>query len=261
MYPVLFSVGGFQIHSFGALMALAWLAAGVYLDAQFKRHGIDRDAVSGFLLWILIGSLAGARLLFLAVEYPAWLEDVAGAVFSRSGFVFYGGFAGGIAAALIYLNKKNMRALAVGDMVAPALALGLGVGRIGCFLAGDDYGIPSDVPWAVTFTHPESLAPLDVALHPTQLYLSLNGFCLFAILHARLGRKAFDGEICALFLMLYSAARFGLEFLRGDPRGFLGPLSTSQWIGLLVFPAGIWLYCQCKGRKQKDKSIERRGYA
>lgn len=242
MHPVLFRAGEFEVHTFGLMMALAWLAASVYMDIYFRRRGMSREALSDLIFWALAGSLIGARILYLVVEYPSWTADVFGAVFSRSGFVFYGGFFGGVVAGIWAVKKHSLPVLDVADLVAPALALGLCVGRIGCFLAGDDYGKPSGVPWAVTFTHPDSLAPLGVPLHPTQLYLSINGMFLFLILNFQLGRRRFAGQIASLFLILYSCTRFFLEFFRGDPRGMYGPFSTSQWIGLLVFPLGIWLF-------------------
>ncbi len=255
MYPVLFRLGDFEIHSFGLMMALAWLAASYYLDRKFAGcadSGVMRDGrtlpVSDLVLWALAGSLIGGRLLYLVVEYPSWTADAWAAIFSRSGFVFYGGLFGGVIAGLCVVKKHGLSIPKIGDGMAPALALGLFIGRIGCFLAGDDYGIPSRVPWAVTFTDPESLAPLGVPLHPTQLYLSFNGLFLFTILNFQLRRRAFPGQILSLFFILYSSTRFGWEFLRGDPRGSYGPFSTSQWISLLVFPSGIWLYKYFRGQ-------------
>ncbi len=242
MHPILFRIGSFEIHSFGVMMALAWLAASRYLDGRFRSAGWPRDAVADLVLWSLIGALVGARILYLIVEFPSWMDDVAGAIFSRSGFVFYGGFFGGTAGGAWAVRRRDLPARAVADAVAPALALGLFIGRIGCFLAGDDYGKPSNVPWAVRFSDPDALAPLGIALHPTQLYLSLNGLALFGILHAASKRERFAGRIFCLFLMLYAVTRFVIEFFRGDPRGMFGPFSTSQWIGILVLPVAIWLY-------------------
>ncbi len=242
MHPVLLSVGGFEIHSFGLMMAIAWIAAAAYLDAEFRRAGWPRDAVSDVVMWSLAGTLVGARSLYLIVEYPSWTSDAWSAVFSRSGFVYYGGLFGGLAAGIWLVRRRGLPVRAVADSAAPAMALGLFFGRIGCFLAGDDYGRASDVLWAVTFTDPASLAPLGVRLHPTQLYLSLNGLVLFGILHAALRRRRFEGQVFSLFLMLYSVTRFILEYFRGDPRGQFGPFSTSQWIGMTVFPAGVWMY-------------------
>ncbi len=250
MHPILFEMGMIEIHSFGLMMALAWLAAAAYLDRQFGRAGLSRESLGDFLFLVLAGSLIGARALYLVVEYPAWTVEPLSAVFSRSGFVFYGGLIGGGAAGIWSLSRSGLPIARAGDCIAPALALGLGIGRIGCFLAGDDYGRPTDLPWAVTFTDPRSLAPLGVGLHPVQLYLSLNGFLLFGVLHWVYGRKKFDGQVLAMFPILYAATRFGLEYYRGDPRGHYGPFSTSQWIGLLVFPLGIWLYAMFRKMKQ-----------
>ncbi|OGH59619.1 MAG: prolipoprotein diacylglyceryl transferase [Candidatus Lindowbacteria bacterium RIFCSPLOWO2_12_FULL_62_27] len=251
MHPILFRIGDFEVHSFGLMMAFAWLAAGAYLDREFRRHvsRVPRALVGDLIVWALAGSLIGARLLYLAVEYPSWTADAWSAVFSRSGFVFYGGLVGGVAAGVWLVRRRGLSIRAVGDVVAPALALGLCVGRIGCFLAGDDYGKPSDVPWAVTFTDPDTLAPPGVPLHPAQLYLSANALAIFLILNFLLPRRMFKGQVLSLFLMLYPAGRFLLEFFRGDPRGAWGPFSTSQWISLLVFPAGIWLYAWLRRTK------------
>lgn len=250
MYPILFRLGDFEFHSFGLMMALAWLAASVYLDAQFRRRHLPPRLVTDLVVWALVGALIGARAMFLAVEYPAWTADVWSAIFSRSGFVFYGGLIGGVIGGVWAVRKERGPIAEVGDLVAPALALGLCIGRIGCFLAGDDYGKPTSVAWAVTFTDENSLAPLGVALHPVQLYLSFNALVLFVILHVRLTRRAFCGEILSLFLILYACTRFGWEFFRGDPRGIYGPLSTSQWISLLVLPAGICLYIFLKSKSR-----------
>lgn len=251
MHPILFRVGEFEIHSFGLMMVLAWLSAMFYLDRQFCRESrlaAAREMVSDLMVWILIGSLVGARLLYMAVEYPAWVGNFWGALLSRSGLVFYGGFFGGAIAAVWVLKRHAISVPLAGDLMAPAAMLGLSIGRIGCFLVGDDYGRPSNILWAVTFTDPDSLAPLGVALHPTQIYLSLKALGIFLVLNFLLSRKAFDGQIFSLFLILYAVTRFGLEFFRGDPRGFVGPLSTSQFLSLLVLPTGIGLYYFWKGR-------------
>ena len=120
------------------------------------------------------------------------------------------------------------------DLFCPSIALGLVFGRIGCFFAGCCYGKETALPWGVIFRNPDSLARLNVPLHPAQLYDAANGLTIFFFLIWMDRRKAFDGQIFWLFLFLYSAGRFFVEMVRGDPRGFLfqGLLSTSQGIGI-----------------------------
>ncbi len=139
------------------------------------------------------------------------------------------------------------------DLCGPAIALGQAIGRIGCFMAGDDYGSPTHLPWAVTFTHPDAAeiggAPLGVPLHPVQLYESLICLAIFFFLVWMTRRKRFDGQIILLYSGLYAVARFLLEFVRGDAdRGFLlgGLLSTSQFIALAVLLLVIPLFVKRK---------------
>lgn len=242
MHPVLIQIGGFEIHTYGVLLAIAWLAGMTYLDIQMRRHEFPAHAASELVMWALLGSIVGARILFLVVEYPAWTGDVWGAIFSRSGFVFYGGLAGGLAAGMTYAARRGLSMRVTLDLIAPSLALGMGIGRLGCLAAGCCYGAECRLPWAITFHDPASLAPLGVSLHPAQLYLSAKGFILFGFLHAVLKRRHFDGQVFALYLMAFSLLRFLIEFLRDDPRGQYGPFSTSQWIGIVAFALGIWLY-------------------
>jgi phosphatidylglycerol:prolipoprotein diacylglycerol transferase len=141
------------------------------------------------------------------------------------------------------------------DLFTPSIALGLFLTRIGCFLAGCCYGKETTLPWGVRFTDPNSLAPLNITLHPTQLYDSANGLFLFLFLNWVDRRKKFEGELFWLFILLYSISRFLIEILRGDPRGFLfGELiSTSQGIGIFLAILSLFmLFYLRKGFKEKE---------
>ena len=163
---------------------------------------------------------------------------------------FYGGFIGGLAAAVIFFwRNPSVPVWRAADLCAPAIALGQAIGRIGCFMAGDDYGRPASVPWAVAFTDPDAAAiggaPLGVPLHPVQLYESAVCLLLFAFLVRVSRRKRFDGEVILAYTLLYAMARFALELFRGDAdRGFVanGLLSTSQFIALVLGSATIALW-------------------
>jgi phosphatidylglycerol:prolipoprotein diacylglycerol transferase len=144
----------------------------------------------------------------------------------------------------------------VADLISPFIALGLSFGRIGCFLAGCCYGKETSLPWGVVFKSPDSLAPLNVPLHPTQLYDVANGLAIFFLLSWMEKRKTFEGQIFWLFLFLYSVTRFLIEFLRGDPRGSLfGDLfSTSQAIGILLAILSLFMlfYNNKNYRRKRD---------
>jgi phosphatidylglycerol:prolipoprotein diacylglycerol transferase len=142
------------------------------------------------------------------------------------------------------------------DLISPLIALGLSFGRIGCFFAGCCYGKETSLPWAVVFKNPDSLARLNVPLHPTQLYDAVNGLAIFFFLSWLEKKKSFDGQIFWLFLFLYSITRFFIEIFRGDPRGFLfgGLLSTSQGIGVLLAICSLFMlfFMEKMHRRSKD---------
>jgi phosphatidylglycerol:prolipoprotein diacylglycerol transferase len=153
----------------------------------------------------------------------------------RSGGVFYGGLILATLVAIWYVRRHRLPVWAVGDVAAPAIAFGHVIGRFGCLFAGCCYGRPTDVAWAITFTHPEAAAnvgtPLGVALHPTQLYdAGAEVLILVVLLLVERRGRAFAGRTFWLYMLLYAASRFVIEFYRGDPRGFMfdGALATSQ---------------------------------
>jgi len=244
MYPRLLTTSFVTIRTFGALLATAYLAAFWWLIRGARRAGLDVDAVASLGMWTIVGALVGAKLLLLARtlgDFRMTMADVWSLV--RSAGDFYGGFIGGLgAAALFFWRHPELRFWVVADLAAPAIALGQAIGRIGCLMAGDDYGRPTTMPWAVTFRDPDAAsiggAPLGVPLHPVQVYESLVCLVLFVVL-VRLGRRRHSaGDIIVAYTAGYAAARFVLEFFRGDAdRGFLfgGALSTSQFIGIVMF--------------------------
>ena len=164
---------------------------------------------------------------------------------------FYGGFIGALFACAIFFRRHpELPFWPTADLCGPAIALGQAIGRIGCFMAGDDYGRPTDLPWGIAFTDLDAAriggAPLGVKLHPVQLYESVVCLVLFAFLVRVSRRKRFDGEVILAYTLLYAMARFALELFRGDvDRGFVahGLLSTSQFIALVLGSAtiAVWL--------------------
>jgi phosphatidylglycerol:prolipoprotein diacylglycerol transferase len=237
MHPILIEIGFIKIFTYGLLIATAFLAAILLAVRQAGKEGLDQQQIMDLCFYILVSAIVGARILYVIVEYRYFLANPLEAFkFWKGGLVFYGGLIGAASVAYLYMRKYRMPLWQVADIVAPSLALGQAIGRWGCFFAGCCYGIKTDLPWAVTFTDPLSLAPLNVPLHPTQIYSSIKGLTIFLILVWVRKRKSFNGQLFWLYGCLYSIGRFIVEFYRGDDRGFAvqGVLSTSQFIGIFT---------------------------
>jgi len=252
MHPRLLTTGHVVLHTFGVLMVAAFLAAIWWARRGARRQGIETGLVTGLSLWMIGGGLLGAKLFMVArkllEQWPHPWQHLSPSLLGGVGD-FYGGFLGGAAAAALYFRRHPaLPAWRIADLFGPALALGQAVGRIGCLMAGDDYGRPTRLPWAVTFTDPEAAAlggaPLGVPLHPVQLYESLACLGLFFFLAWLARRRSFDGQVVLAYALGYAVSRFGLEYFRGDAdRGFVfgGIFSTSQLVALLVGAASCAL--------------------
>jgi phosphatidylglycerol:prolipoprotein diacylglycerol transferase len=250
MHPRLISTPYFVLHTFGVLLAAAYLAALWWLLRGAKREHINSERATGLGLWIIVGK--ALMVIRSLPEYLAHPSDLWSLSTLQSAGDFYGGFIGALVAALLFfLNHPEIPRWRFADLAAPAITLGQAIGRIGCFMAGDDFGRPSRLPWAVAFHDPDAAeiggAPLGVPLHPVQLYESAVCLAILFFLVWLVRRKRFDGEIILAYSIMYAVARFFLEYLRGDmDRGFLfeGMLSTSQFIAVLVLIAGLplWIY-------------------
>jgi phosphatidylglycerol---prolipoprotein diacylglyceryl transferase len=243
MHPRLLTTPFFTIPTFGVILAIAYMSAFGWMVRGARRAGIDVEAVTELGLWAILGALAGAKTLLVVRSFGEYVVDPSQlwSVLTSAGD-FYGGFIGGLAAAALFFRRhRTLPRWRIADLCAPAIALGQAVGRIGCFMAGDDYGRPTNLPWAVSFTDPDAAriggAPLGVPLHPVQLYESAVCLALFGALVWLAGRSHRDGDIILAYTALYGIARFGLEYLRGDAdRGFVfgGFLSNSQFIAVLA---------------------------
>jgi phosphatidylglycerol:prolipoprotein diacylglycerol transferase len=233
------------------LAALAVLAAVCTVLRLGRREGLETARLLDFTTWLLLVALVGAKVLMVISDWGYYRQNP-GEIFSWStllaGGVFYGGFIAALLFAVWYIRLHHLPFWKVVDVYAPAVSLGLGVGRIGCFAAGCDYGKPTTSAWGVVFTNPiaheVSGVPLGIPLYPTQPIMSLTSLSIFAILIWRYSRKSRDGEIFVLYLALYAVARFFIEFLRGDEdRGFVFHhlLSTSQFIAILALATAVWM--------------------
>jgi phosphatidylglycerol:prolipoprotein diacylglycerol transferase len=268
LHPILFTAGSLRFPTYGALMVLAILAAICVILRLGRREGLDSGQLLDFSTWLLLVGLLGAKVLMVLSDWHYYRQNP-GEIFSRSTFlaggVFYGGFIAAVLFAVWYIRLHHMPFWKVVDVYAPAISLGLGVGRIGCFAAGCDYGKPTTSAWSVVFrdpfSHEVSGVPLGIPLYPTQLYLLLASLSIFVFLWWRYSRKSRDGEIFVLYLALYAVARFFLEFLRGDEdRGFVFHhlLSTSQFIAILALATAVWmaLILRRKPARQQARAVE-----
>lgn len=229
-------------------MALAFLV-GIYLATRgARRFGVAPEIILDLSIYIIIGALVGARLFYILlnlkeyVSYPMLFIQLI-----RGGMVFYGGFLGAILVSALYLKRKHMLFWKLADICAPSIPLGQAIGRIGCFLNGCCYGRPSALSWAVTFPH------LPYARHPVQIYSSINGLLIFGILMLVSRRRRFEGEVFWFYVLLYSITRFGLEFFRGDPRGyvFFGVFSWAQLVGAVIFPLAFITLVICRRNRTR----------
>lgn len=237
MHPVLFRIGPLVVHTYGVLVASGFLAGITFAMREAKRVGQDPDRILDLCFYILVSAIIGARLLYIIVSWPIFVQDPMEAVrIWNGGLVFYGGFLGACLAAWWYVKSRRLPLWRIFDILAPSIPLGQSIGRIGCFFAGCCYGKVCDLPWAVTYWDAESLAPIGIRLHPVQLYSALNELVLFFVLVALRRHKHYDGQIVWTYVMLYGITRFVFEFFRGDERGsvFGGIMSTSQFIGVIM---------------------------
>ena len=242
MYPVLFQIGGFTFYTYGALLAIGFLAGVALARHEAKREGIDPDRIVDLGFYLLVSSIIGARLFYVITAPEAFRDNPIDILkFWQGGLVFYGGFLGAVLAAVIYVKWHGLNAGQVADATAPAIALGQTFGRLGCFFAGCCYGTSCDLPWAVTFRHPETLAPPGVPLHPTQLYSAAANLLIFLLLWGGRKRKRYAGQLFSFYLLLYGLSRFAVEGFRGDFRGttILDLFSISQVLGLCSAAAGL----------------------
>lgn len=245
MYPEIFHIS--FLHTYGVLVALAFLT-GLWMAARIARSkNLNVDAVTNLGIYCAMAAIAGAKLMMFIIDYR-YYADGPGEIFSlatlQTGGVFYGGLLAALAISWWYMRRTKLPFRETADVFAPAIALGHAIGRLGCFSAGCCWGVECRRPWAVTFTNPvaNSLVgvPLNVPLHPTQLYEAFSEFAIFGILYWRVHRQHNAGDIISLYLVLYSTARFLVEFFRVHDQAnpFDGPLNTSQWISLALFAAG-----------------------
>lgn len=249
MYPILGEPFGIPIRSFGVMVALAFLAALIVATREARRSKlVAPEKIGDLLIWIMAGGILGARVLYVIVHWKKDFSHDPMLVFQiwKGGLVYYGGFLGAFVAGFLFTKRHHIDFITLGDICLPAAMLGQAIGRVGCFLVGDDYGrVAPDLPWAVTFPDiKESLLPEPLRgqpLHPTQLYMLLQAFLIFVILSIVARHRRFRGQVFFLALILYPIGRSICEMYRGDfvERGMYFGVSTSQWISIPILIVGL----------------------
>lgn len=273
MYPVLFRIGTFEVTSFGVMMAVATLVGVALFRSELRQAGLPNDAADAGIVGV-IGGFVGAKLL--------WTLEHAGdgalteRLFSRGGLSWYGGLIGGVGAGLVYIIVRGWPIVPTLAAATPALAYGHLIGRIGCFLVGDDYGRPTDGWWGVAFpkgsppTTAEALREFGVKLdpsipayqvlrvHPTQIYESLAAFVMFGILIWYTRREHRKGRGFALFLAMMGVERFLVEIVRAKDDRFIGPFTIAQLISTLLILAAVFLWSSNPERSEGSPVTPRR---
>lgn len=256
MYPELLRFGWFSIPAFGVMVALGFLAGSIVAGRYAHKLGWSEDGVPSMTIYAIIGGIAGAKLMYVVVYWNQ--EPWRDLVFSRFGFVYYGGLIGGILAVGWYAWLTPYPWRQVLDVASLAVPVGQALGRVGCLLNGCCFGAPTSLPWAIRFPKGsqafydqidhgllDAHAHTSLPVHPTQIYELLAVLVIWGLLeHTVWMRKVFPGQVALTYLGLYALARFAVESLRADPRGawpLLG-ISTSQGIALAMFVVSCTLW-------------------
>ncbi|MYC88898.1 MAG: prolipoprotein diacylglyceryl transferase [Gemmatimonadales bacterium] len=271
MYPELFTLtlpvlGEFTITSFGVMMALAFLSGYMVLRAETARLGAGRELAADMLLGALIGGIVGAKIYYVLLYWDRTAVDPLGMIFSRSGLVWYGGFIGGLIGVMWVLRRRPVAPGLGVDAIAPALPLAYGIGRIGCFLVGDDYGRPTESWVGIAF--PNGLPPTTagnlrrfgaevdsaipdtevLAVHPTQLYETGLSLVIFFILWGLRRHPHVQGWLFGMWLAMAAVERFVIEIFRAKDDRFFGGVTLAQVISVLLFAGGIALVLRLRRR-------------
>ena len=266
MFPIIYDFGeinifGFSFHpvinSYGFMLMLAFYSCYYLLNKDLKNQGHKPSLAGDIIFAAAVGGIVGSRVYFILENFEEFIADPVGMIFSGGGLVFLGGLIGGLLAVTYVINKNQLSWFMVADHVAPLLILGYAIGRIGCLLVGDDYGLPTHLAWGIEF--PNGIPPstyrvfqtqypwVDISnftpgvlkVHPTQIYETLLGFGIFYYLFSKRKFVRVPGSLFFSYLILAGLERFFIEFLRINQKYFIG-LSGAQLISLAMFSVGLW---------------------
>lgn len=235
MHPILWKFQGLELHSYGLLLAIAFLLGIQIFVSRARARGVPEEPMQTLSLWLLVLAIVGARALFVVTHWADYASDPLAILrLWEGGLILYGGYVFAIAGGILYLRRRGIRVWRVGDAAAPSMALGIGIGRLGCFMNGCCFGLPTTLPWGVHFpaeSVPSFVFP-GVPLHPAQLYLSLAGLGIFFWLLAADRKPRFEGWLFWTYIAIDAALRFVLDFTRyydsSSAIGSLGGLSFNM---------------------------------
>lgn len=270
MHPVLLDLPfGLTVYSYGLLLCLSVIAGRLLALSLAERDGLDAALMNRATIWALAGAVIGARLLFVVTNLDQIDRFIDIFAFWKGGVVAYGGFLGGFVGTVAFCRIHRVELLRWVDCVAPALCLGLIVTRVGCLLAGCDFGQPWNGPLAIEFPAGSLAfqqqvaqgllaadAPHSLAVHPTQIYESIAGLALLVPVMAVRTRRQFAGQAFMAFVAGYAVLRSVIEVFRGDfGRGAIGPLSTSQVIGVVTFAVAVTVTYVLRRKRSTGGSV------
>lgn len=248
MHPILIRIGSFYIPTYGVLVALGFLAGLAVTLRLARRVGLPPEKITNLAVYCAIAGIVGAKLFMFLFDLGDYIRNP-GQIFTletlQAAGVFHGGFIAAFIVAVLYMRRHRLAVFPTMDAFAPGIVLGQAIGRLGCFAAGCCWGTECTLPWGVRFRSDEAApVPLDKTLHPVQIYESIADLIIFGILYRQFNRGRRAGTVIGLYLVLYSTARFIIEFFRVHEQPLVGPFSITQWIALalLVVGAGILLY-------------------
>ena len=280
MYPIIFDFGvisifGFEFHpvinSYGFMLMMAFYSCYYFLNKDLNRLGYDAKLASDIVFAAAVGGILGSKIYYLIENFERVKADPTGMIFSGAGLVFLGGLMGGTLGVTYVIKKNKLSWIKFADIVAPLLILGYAVGRVGCLLVGDDYGLPTNVPWGIAFPNGlppstysvfqsyypwvnlEGFSPGVLKVHPTQIYESVIGFGIFYYLYQKRSKVVIVGSLFFTYLIFAGIERFFIEFLRVNSKYLFG-LSGSQLISLIMILIGAWFLTHPVSQPQEIKS-------
>lgn len=248
MHPTIIQFGSFAIHSYGLLLAVAFLLSIQIFMVRGRARGIPEDKLSTLSLWLLVLAIIGGRALFVFTHWNDYAQDPLGVIrLWEGGLMLYGGYFLAIAGGIVYVRRVGLPVWRIADAAAPSMAIGVGIGRIGCYLNGCCFGLPSHLPWAVHFppeSYSNSVFP-GQALHPSQLYMAGAGIALFVATLALDRKPRFDGWLFWVYVAMDATLRFVIDFTRYyDETSFIGragslSFNVNQVLSAILFLAAM----------------------
>jgi phosphatidylglycerol:prolipoprotein diacylglycerol transferase len=280
MWPIIFDFGdinifGIEFHpvinSYGFMLMIAFYSCYYFLNKDLNRLGYDEKLAADVVFAAAVGGILGSKIYYLIENFDRVIADPMGMIFSGAGLVFLGGLMGGALSVTYVIRKNNLQWIKFADIVAPLLILGYAIGRVGCFLVGDDYGLPTHLPWGISF--PDGLPPSTYAIfqtyypwvnlsgfepgvltvHPTQLYETLLGLGIFYYLYNKRRSVVVAGSLFFTYLIFAGSERFFIEFLRVNTKYGFG-FSGSQLISLTMIGIGVWFLTHPVSKPQEEIS-------